>query len=1098
MLSFNQFSEKYLFEASEKDFSHIPDFDPTNPEHKELVQAFNRGHAVNDPEIPRQKTQIPKQIKSLSDLRSKVDKHLQKIKEVKAEKEKSKSDVEAGADVIKENPSTGLKAYHVKNREASVALGQKGWCVADPDPMRNLFHHYNTGRSVMIHMPNEEEPYKKVAFFPGKQAGVSQKNETISPEDFQKLLERNPEIKDIPQIWGSRGELKMPEHLKESYARNLSEKLKKGTYTGGDISHARDNGYLNEEHKRLLPDALSKKLESGDYNHLDLKDARDHSYFDHHHKDLLPEALHKKIAKGDYTSDDIQDAVGNYGSGYINQSHKDALSDDFTRKLKENSHNFDDILSAERGGYFNAGHGALLARRLAGRVRDGKHDVAELVHARQRGYLTDDVKNALGEGLSKKLKNKDYTEADVRDAWENQYLNDDHKKVLSNRLSNKINAGTANDKDRQAAMKYGYWNEEHAKKFHERDVKELHDKIANDKVGENDLHYADKRGYLTQGHKDALANKLSEKIDKTDDPRRINNDLFTANQYNYLTDHHIKQLSNKLNDKIDQSKDEYSSPDSDIHRIVQNGMHHGYLDNSHRDKLAALLSDHLKDKKDISNNTMQLAGMARYHGYLNDDHRVQLAKILHKQIDKGSHAYNADTLRHADAGGYLTNAHQEKVLNHLKSDLTDSMDKSAHGAVDDTHLIASTNKASTLSEENKDKLLEHLSEHAKNKFKEIHDNPNDPHAMTNAKNLFHKHAYIDSTISSDGYNTIEAPPETKKIMADLLSKHLKNLPLNTTPQEEHDKVHSLIQHARDHGYLNNDHREQDLYRKVVKGNHTAMQIEDAKRKRYLSPRIKSALAKGLDKTEDQYDVAESGLYKHAIENGYATKNHIKNAVYHYPQLIHHLNSLQLHNLSRSDFSHIRERVANNANTAPITLHSMRYDPDENVRTAVASNPNTRSDTLHRMRHQIGRDTLQAIINNPNTHDKTLEHLASRSDVGIDRGTISDARKKLDQRKQSKKEDENFRQNIPNIDTETLQSIRKIDHPIVKKHYDAIDAELQKRGEKVGEKKWKDPSYRFRRFNDMPASPLRSAVKSIRRKALPQGQRNSRDPDFDFD
>ena len=61
MLTFKQFiSEIYLTEATAKHFSHL-NLDPTNPEHKDLIDAYNAGHSSNDPNVPRH----PGQIKSI-------------------------------------------------------------------------------------------------------------------------------------------------------------------------------------------------------------------------------------------------------------------------------------------------------------------------------------------------------------------------------------------------------------------------------------------------------------------------------------------------------------------------------------------------------------------------------------------------------------------------------------------------------------------------------------------------------------------------------------------------------------------------------------------------------------------------------------------------------------------------------------------------------------------------------------------------------------------------------------------------------------------------------------------------------------------------
>lgn len=42
MLSFKQFIDTFLIEAKIEHFSHIPGFDPSNPEHQDMFNAWNR------------------------------------------------------------------------------------------------------------------------------------------------------------------------------------------------------------------------------------------------------------------------------------------------------------------------------------------------------------------------------------------------------------------------------------------------------------------------------------------------------------------------------------------------------------------------------------------------------------------------------------------------------------------------------------------------------------------------------------------------------------------------------------------------------------------------------------------------------------------------------------------------------------------------------------------------------------------------------------------------------------------------------------------------------------------------------------------------
>jgi hypothetical protein len=1026
MRGFRNYIETFLTEASESDFSHIPDFDPTNPEHKALVQAFNIGHSKNDPKIPRQKNQIKKNIPSLEDLKARVAPHMEAIAAKKKAESEKKEAVQSGANLIKENPDTGLKAYHVKTRDASIALGQKGWCVAEKDPMRNMFHHYDRGRSVMIHMPNESEPYRKVAFFPGKQVGVSQRNQTINDSDFKKLLERNPEIKDIPHIWGSREELPMPEHLKPEYAKRLTEKLKKGTHTAADITHAQDNGYMNETHKELLPSALTKKLEDGTYSHHELVHARENRYLNDDHRKLLPSAFSKKITKGDYTSDDVKDAVNN---GYLTDHHKKTLSDDFENKLKEGRHNFDDILSAEHGRYLTPEHKALLAKSLSSRLKEGKHDIAEVYHAQRSGYFNNMHEKEMPHALLKKLKANSYTNQDIEHASQNGYLNDEHKEILASRLLNKIKRGAHTPDDISLAKNNNFYTDEHAKELNKKQVETLTNKIKNDTETDDDIRKAKYYQYLTQEHKDLLADKLSEKIKnsknplglaraKTDRNTLSESDIDLASNTGYLTDEHRKLLADHLTNQLEK----------------HNGMDH-FED-----------PDVTTDSKDI--NAYETA---KRYGYDNDWHKALMGKkLLH---DLKNENYGSTDIRDAKRFGYLDEAHMHHIRQNAINDLHDWGNEDLIGDFRDH---GSTGR-----------LSKHL-----NSLKLIGNTPETQEALKTAlANRLKNRENIKATTSnsfgdaareydliSEHLRNMKRDHTVQKSMANLLNTHLDKYGAGNDSGEFHP-----MNHAFDHGYLNNTHKEKGLFDVVKTGQHDYHDLDKAEREGYLSKRIKDELPKFLDSTADNEEQSHryGQLVKHAAEHGYLSNKTLERYIQWSPDdwegATRNLNPLQLHNLSKSDSRVVRNFVAKHKKTSPVTLHSMANDEankgNEYIAEIIARHPNTRANTLRKLVTDYPNNAvLQSYAtDHENASDDVLRHVMNNSPH---QALADQAKEKLELREKARKEEDNYVKGMPSIETEHLHTMlsMKKDVPLFKKHEDKIKAELLKRGEAVPEDK----------------------------------------------
>jgi hypothetical protein len=277
----------------------------------------------------------------------------------------------------------------------------------------------------------------------------------------------------------------------------LSNKIKSVTHTKDDIDHARDHGYLNDEHRHLLGQHLTKKIKDGTHTNDDIWHATEYEYLSDQHKKLLPGALTKKIQAGTHDSYDVS-VASDYG--YLTDEHKKLLADDLTKKIKA-----------------------------------GTHHSGEIHNAGINGYLTDEHKKPLADQLTKKLKAGTVESSHIRNAYNNGYLSDQHKKLLADDLTNKIKAGTHDSEEIWNAYIYGYLNHEHKKPL----IDDLTNKI---KAGTHDGYDVDAAvgsGYLNDGHRKLLADDLTKKIKAgTHDGY----DLLDAKDYGYLTDEHKKLL----------------------------------------------------------------------------------------------------------------------------------------------------------------------------------------------------------------------------------------------------------------------------------------------------------------------------------------------------------------------------------------------------------------------------------------------------------------------------------------------------------------------------------------------------------------------------
>ena len=110
MLRFKQFiKEFYLIEAKAEHFNNVKDLNPENPEHKDLIDAYNNGLSAESGNKTATKLPKPGQIKSIDQLKDAVKPHLDAIEQKRKEDADDKEAYDTGrATVIHHNPETRI------------------------------------------------------------------------------------------------------------------------------------------------------------------------------------------------------------------------------------------------------------------------------------------------------------------------------------------------------------------------------------------------------------------------------------------------------------------------------------------------------------------------------------------------------------------------------------------------------------------------------------------------------------------------------------------------------------------------------------------------------------------------------------------------------------------------------------------------------------------------------------------------------------------------------------------------------------------------------------------------------------------------------
>lgn len=206
------------------------------------------------------------QYKTLSDLRDAIRPFSEaKRKQTFTLSNQEFKDVQNGSTLVHESPNVSL--YHVHNKEAACALGKDmPWCTSRQDN-KNMFDHYNketNKRFYIAHLPNEQAPYRKLGIGIGANEFQDENNTNISHENLIDLVKRNPELKKIPVLQGSRYAVtEIPEKYPELVKNDL-DGMKKMDYTDDQITNLMKHKDPEIRSSIILhPNASSKHADIG-------------------------------------------------------------------------------------------------------------------------------------------------------------------------------------------------------------------------------------------------------------------------------------------------------------------------------------------------------------------------------------------------------------------------------------------------------------------------------------------------------------------------------------------------------------------------------------------------------------------------------------------------------------------------------------------------------------------------------------------------------------------------------------------------------------------------------------------------------------------
>ena len=324
MLTFKSFlREHYLIEATAKHFAHI-DLDASNPEHKDLIDAYNRGHSANDLNVPRH----PGQIRSIDQLKSAVHPHLRKIQQKRKEDiDDIKARTNGEANVVHHNQDTGATVTQVTSQAGSCAAGaSSSWCTGQRGT--DMVHHYDQEghKSFIFKFPKEKKKHLRTIGAYGAYNGDNSdtanhqdaENHTVTPQEWHRLVKEHG-LDKIKHLKGSVRDIPITSDEKSKYAEELTHHIKMGTTKPEDILHASANGYLTKAHTQALstnsktsPQILNSLSSDPDTHKAILKhpNAGDHALSSVARNTTDPE-INKAISKHPNAGDDALSIVAN-------------------------------------------------------------------------------------------------------------------------------------------------------------------------------------------------------------------------------------------------------------------------------------------------------------------------------------------------------------------------------------------------------------------------------------------------------------------------------------------------------------------------------------------------------------------------------------------------------------------------------------------------------------------------------------------------------------------------------------------------------------------------------------------------------------------
>lgn len=249
-----------LMEANISHFSHLG-LDPNNPEHKDMVDAYNNGLNAKENKISAK----PNQIKTFDQLKNTVAPHVAAMQQKRKEDDEDKEAfANKEAELVHHDPSTGVKVFKVRSGKGCAAVGgDTKWCTADRATGEDAFKEYDPEEkhSYVIHTP-EKGNLSKIGIIgvKPKQPHISglggnfqdKGNNTVSDEDWDKVRKKY-NLDSIKSLHGIRG-LKHPEMEIEDKKRKQEtlKTLKNKKLDGLSLFDMAENSFHPEIHKAIL------------------------------------------------------------------------------------------------------------------------------------------------------------------------------------------------------------------------------------------------------------------------------------------------------------------------------------------------------------------------------------------------------------------------------------------------------------------------------------------------------------------------------------------------------------------------------------------------------------------------------------------------------------------------------------------------------------------------------------------------------------------------------------------------------------------------------------------------------------------------------